>query len=253
MIEARRDKLECRRFPAEESRNFFRRLPRRALTVAGPEPSTGRVPDAVASPFLKTIWRDLCDLIKKPALHQNAKVLLKMFLFAAAFRVAEPAEQCKAIEHDRRVGGEHHIRQARTAGHDLKPCPGTDERCCERLEAAPSRSPVTYRIFRPGTGLHPRVDRIDHLEMGGIGQQQQCFRRHGGLSPKRSPAPRELTMARPTAKEKLALLTKRVTDKTDRHGNLAYCREDEWTTQIGGLSRFFATMPACRWQPWPIA
>src|SRR5262249_36323012 len=122
MIEVWRDKLECRRFPAEEGRNLRHRLPRRALTVAGPEPPAGRVPDAVARPFLKTIWRDLCNLIEnKPALHQNAKVLLKMFFFAAAFRVAEPAEQCKAIEHYRRVGGKYHIRETGNAGHDLEP------------------------------------------------------------------------------------------------------------------------------------
>src|SRR6516165_11421477 len=106
MIEAWGDKFECRRFSAEVGRNLRRRLPRRALTVAGPEPPAGRVPDAVACPFLKTIWRDLCDLIEnEPALHQNAKVLLKMLLFATAFRVAKPAEQCKAIEHYRRVAG----------------------------------------------------------------------------------------------------------------------------------------------------
>src|SRR5213082_2583205 len=111
MIKARRDEFECRRFSAEEGRNLRRRLPRRALTMAGPEPPAGRVPDAVACPFLKTIWRDLHDLIEnEPALHQNAKVLLKMLLFAAPFRMAEPAEQCKAIEHYRRVGGKHHIR-----------------------------------------------------------------------------------------------------------------------------------------------
>jgi hypothetical protein len=74
----------------------------------------------------------MCDFIEnEPALHQNAKVLLKMLLFAAAFRVAEPAEQCKAIEHYCRVGGKHHIRQTRNAGHDLEPCPGSDERCHE--------------------------------------------------------------------------------------------------------------------------
>jgi len=209
MIEARQDELECRRFAAEEGRNLCRGLPRRALTVAGPESPAGRVPDAVACPLLKTIWRDLCDLIEnEPALHQNAKVLLKMLLFAAALRVAEPAEQCKAIEHYRRIGGEHHVRQTCNAWRDLEPCPGSSERCRERVETAPSRSPVTYRILGPGIGLHPRVDRVGHLEMGGIGQQQQRFRRHGGLSPKRSPSPRELTLARPAAKEKLALLTK---------------------------------------------
>src|SRR5262249_6872631 len=156
----------------------------------------------------KTIWRDLCDLIEKPALHQNAKVLLKMLLFATAFRVAEPGEQCKTIEHYRRVGGKHHIRQTRNAGHDLESCPGSDERCRKRPEAAPCRRPVTHRTFGPGTGLHPRVDRVGHLEMARIGQQQQRFRRHGGLPQKRSPAPRELTLSQPAAKEKLALLTK---------------------------------------------
>src|SRR6516162_3539782 len=191
MIEARRDELECRRFPTKEGRNLCRRLPRRALTVARPEPPAGRVPDAVACPFLKTIWRELRDLIEnEPALHQNAKVLLKVLLFAAAFRVAEPGEQRNAIEHYRRVGGKHHIRQTRNARHDLQPCPGSDERCCERSEAVSGRSPVTHRIFGPGAGLHPRVDRIGHLEMGGIGQQQQRFRRHGGLPQKISGATR---------------------------------------------------------------
>src|SRR6516162_10341361 len=185
MIEARRDELECCRFSAEVGRNLCRGLPRRALTVAGPEPPAGRVPDAVACPFLKTIWRDLCDLIEnEPALHQNAKVLLKMLLFATAFRVAKPAEQCKAIEHYRRVRGKRHIRQTRHAGHDLEPCSGSDERCCERSKAAPRRSPVTHRIFGPGIGLHPGANRVGHLEMGGIGQQQQWLRRHGGLPPK---------------------------------------------------------------------
>src|SRR6516225_258236 len=209
MIKAWRDKLERRRLSAKKGRNLCRRLSRRALTVAGPEPPAGRIPDAVARPFLETIRRDLCDLIEnEPALHQNAKVLLKMLLFATAFRVAKPAEQRKAIEHYRRVRGKRHIRQTRHAGHDLEPCSGSDERCCERSKAAPRRSPVTHRIFGPGIGLHPGVNRVGHLEMGGIGKQQQMFRRHGGLSPKRSPAPREITMARPAAKEKLALLTK---------------------------------------------
>jgi hypothetical protein len=108
-----------------------------------------------------------------------------MLLFAAAFRVAEPAEQCKAIEHDRRVGRKHHIRQTGNAGHDLEQCAGSGERCSKRLEAAPGRSPVTYRIFGPGIGLHPRVNRVGHLEICGIGQQQQMFRRHGGLSPQK--------------------------------------------------------------------
>jgi hypothetical protein len=128
----------------------------------------------------------LCDLIEdEPAFHQNAKVLLKMLLFAAAFGVAEPGEQCKAIEHYRCVGGKRHIRQIGHAGHDLESCPGSDERCCEKLEAAPGRSPVTHRILGPGTGLHPRVYRVGHLEVGRIGQQQQWFRRHGGLSPQK--------------------------------------------------------------------
>src|SRR6516162_11938246 len=208
MIEARRDELECRRFPTKEGRNLCRRLPRRALTVARPEPPAGRVPDAVACPFLKTIWRELRDLIEnEPALHQNAKVLLKVLLFAAAFRVAEPGEQRKAIEHYRRVGGKHHIRQTRNAGHDLEPCAGSGERCRKRLEAATGRSPVTYRIFGPGIGLHPRVNRVGHLEICGIGQQQEWFRRHGGF-PQRSPALPEITLAQAAAKEKLALLTK---------------------------------------------
>src|SRR5215471_11783707 len=95
MIKVWRDELECRRLPAEEGRNLRRRLPRRALTVAGPEPPAGRVPDAIACPFLKTICRDLCDLIEnEPTLHQNAKVLLKMLLFAAAFRMAEAGVPC---------------------------------------------------------------------------------------------------------------------------------------------------------------
>src|SRR6516165_3655439 len=137
MIEAWGDKFECRRFSAEVGRNLHRRLPRRALTVAGPEPPAGRIPDAVACPFLKTIWRDLCDLIEnEAALHQDVKVLLKMLLFAAAFRVAKPAEQCKAIEHYRRVGRKHHIRETGNAGHDLEPRAGSGERCRKRLEAA---------------------------------------------------------------------------------------------------------------------
>src|SRR5262249_33665994 len=120
--------------------------------------------------------------------------------------------------------GERHGRGPCNPGHDLERCPGSRERCRERVETAPSRSLVIYRILGPGIGLHPRVDRVGHLEMGGIGQQQQRFRRHGGLSPKRSPAP---TLARPTAKEKLALLTKWVTAKTNCQGNFAYCREDD--------------------------
>src|SRR6516165_12512211 len=131
MIEARRDELECRRFSAEVGRNLCRGLPRRALTVAGPEPPAGRVPDTVACPFLKTIWRDLCDLIEnEPAFHQDAKVLLKMLLFAPTFGMAEPGEQCKAIEHYCRVGGKRHIRQTRHAGHDLEPRSSSDELCC---------------------------------------------------------------------------------------------------------------------------
>src|SRR6516225_869629 len=209
MIKAWRDELECRGLPAEEGRNLHRGLPRRALTVAGPEPPAGRIPDAVAGPFLETIRRDLCDLIEnETAVHQNAEVRLKMLFFTLTFGMAEPREQCKAVEHDRRVGGKHHIRQTRNAGHDLEPCAGSGERCSKRLEAATGRSPVTYRIFGPGIGLHPRVNRVGHLEICGIGQQQQMFRRHGGLSPKRSPAPCEITLARPAAKEKLALLTK---------------------------------------------
>src|SRR6516165_11940334 len=150
-----------------------------------------------------------------------------MLFFAAAFRVAESAEQCKAIEHYRRVGGKDHIRQTRNARHDLEPCAGSGERCRKRLEAATGGSPVTYRIFGPGIGLHPRVDRVGHLEMGWIGQQQQRFRRHGGLSPKRSAAPRETDTGATDCQRKASIIDKMSTDKTKRQENLAYCREDD--------------------------
>ena len=89
---------------------------------------------------------------------------------AAAFRVAESGEQCKAIEHNSRIGGEHHVRQTGNSRHDLQPCPGSGESCYERPEAALSSSQVTYRIFGPDAGLHPWVDPVAHLEVRGIGQ-----------------------------------------------------------------------------------
>ena len=109
-----------------------------------------------------------------------------MLLFALAFGVAEPREQRPAVEHHRRIGGKHHVRQARNAGHDLKPGPRSGERCCERPEAALGRGEVTRRIFRPGARPHPWVDPVGHLEMRGIGQQQQRLRRHGGFSAKKN-------------------------------------------------------------------
>src|SRR6516165_11566526 len=132
MIKAWRDKLERRRLPAEEGRNLHCCLPRRALAVAGPKPSAARIPDAVAGPFLETIRRDLCDLIEnETALHQNAEVRREMLFFTLTFGVAEPREQRTAVKHDRRVGGKHHVRQTRNAGHDLEPCPGGGECHCE--------------------------------------------------------------------------------------------------------------------------
>jgi hypothetical protein len=85
--------------------------------------------------------------------------------------MVEPREQGTAVEHDRGICGKHHVGQPRNAGHDLKPCAGSDERCRERPEAAPGGSQVTRRILRPGARLHPRVDCVSHLEMRGIGQQ----------------------------------------------------------------------------------
>jgi hypothetical protein len=74
----------------------------------------------------------LCDLIEnETAVHQNAEVPLKMLFFTLTFGVAEPREQRKAVEYDRRVGGKHHVRQTRNAGHDLEPCPGSGECRCE--------------------------------------------------------------------------------------------------------------------------
>src|SRR6516165_1113350 len=167
MIKAWRDKLERRRLSAKKGRNLCRRLSRRALTVAGPEPSASRIPDAVAGPFLETIRRDLCDLIEnETAVHQNAEVRLKMLFFTLTFGVAEPSEQRKAVEHDRRVGGKHHVRQTRNARHDLQPCPGGGECRGERLKAAPGRGQVTYRIFGPRVRPHPWVDCVAHLEVG---------------------------------------------------------------------------------------
>jgi hypothetical protein len=97
VIEARRNKLKRGRFPTKEARDLGYRLACRALTIAGPEPAAGSVPDAIAGPFLKTVWRELRDLIEKPALHQSVKVFLEMLLFASAFGMAEPRQQSEVV------------------------------------------------------------------------------------------------------------------------------------------------------------
>ena len=148
-------------------------------------PAAGSVPDAVACPFLKTVRRKLRSLVEKPALHQSVKAFLEMLLFAPAFGMAEPREQREAVEYNRCVGGEHHVGQTGNTRHDLKPCAGCGERRCEQLEAAPSCGDMIDRILRPGVRLHPRVDRVGHFEMRGIGQQQQRLRRHDGFSAKK--------------------------------------------------------------------
>ena len=187
MIKARRDELESRHLPAEERRDLVGRLPRRALAVTGPEPSAGRVPDAVARSFLKACCRELRDLLEEEsAPHRSPETFLEMLLFALAFGVAKSRDQRTAVEHHRRIGGKHHVRQVRNTGHDLKPGSGSGERCCQRLEAALGRGEVTRRIFRPGARLHPWVDPVGHLEVRGIGQQQQRLRRHSGFSAKKS-------------------------------------------------------------------
>ena len=93
MIKTRRDEFEGRHLLAEECRDLVGRLPRRALAVTGPEPSAGRVPDAVARSFLKARCRELRDLLEEePAPLQSPEVFLEMLLFALAFGVAEPRD-----------------------------------------------------------------------------------------------------------------------------------------------------------------
>ena len=129
------------------------------------------------------------DLVEKPAAHERAEVIPEMPLFALAFGMTEAREQRPAIEHHRGVGGEYHVRQPGHAGHDLKPRPGSAKRCDELAEAAPGGGEMARGIRGPGAGPHPRVDRIGHREMRGIGQQQHGLQKQGGLRQQAPPCP----------------------------------------------------------------
>src|ERR1700736_3161534 len=133
MIKARRDELESRHLPAEDRGALAGRRPRRALAVTGPEPSAGRVPDAVARSFLKACCRELRDLLEEEsAPRRSPETFLEMLLFALAFGVAKSRDQRTAVEHHRRIGGKHHVPQGRNPGHDFKPGSGRRRYSCWR-------------------------------------------------------------------------------------------------------------------------
>ena len=88
-----------------------------------------------------------------------------MRFLAAALRMAEAGEQGGAVEHHRRVRGEHQVEKVRRGRHDL-------DRGAEIGQHAMKRGPFLARfagertvVARPARRVHPRIDGVRHREM----------------------------------------------------------------------------------------
>ena len=125
----RDDRSEARQAQAPSSPGRRRprsRIPPAASNADHSRPRTGRGPHPRCSrpPLLENSLPGIARPHQEdPRPIRALKVFLEMLLFALAFGMAEPRKQRTAVEHHRRIGGKHHVRQTRDARHDLDAAP----------------------------------------------------------------------------------------------------------------------------------
>jgi hypothetical protein len=83
--------------------------------------------------------------------------------------VAKARQERRAVVHDRRIGGEHEIRQAFLRRDELDCCTGLLERSVQRRPLPHGDSVL---VGSPVRRVHPRIDRVADREVLWLAHQK---------------------------------------------------------------------------------
>jgi hypothetical protein len=175
-------KLQRHDFLTEVARHRIGGFTRGTRSEAGPEVAARRIPDAVARAFLIATLGQRLDAVDQAARAQVFENRGERRLLATPLRIAKARQHGLAIEHDSRVGREHHVRLTRRAFHDFNLKSGPAERFPQGVERR-HRAPMhATRVASPRPGVHPGIDAVGNVVEGGRYQEDGRAVCHGGGS-----------------------------------------------------------------------